>query len=66
VSTPSACDPNASYPAIPLPTGAFDLEGFAKNNPVGPVSGGAGGPTTTITAGSSGADAALIAAVTVS
>lgn len=41
------------------------MEGFAKDNPIGPVSGGAGGPTTTITAGSTGANAALVAAVTV-
>lgn len=36
--------------APPLPTSAFALEGYAKNNPTAAVSGGAGGPTTTVTA----------------
>lgn len=36
--------------APPLPTGAFNLEGYAKNNPTAAVSGGAGGTTTTVTA----------------
>ncbi|KAL5314470.1 hypothetical protein ACEPPN_017110 [Leptodophora sp. 'Broadleaf-Isolate-01'] len=62
--TTSVCGPDASYPAISLPSGAFDLVGYAKENPIGPVSGGAGGPTTTITAGSTAANSALIAAVT--
>lgn len=64
--TPTACDPNASYPVLPLPSGAFDLVGYGKDNPTGPASGGAGGPTTTINAASTGAYAALILAVTVS
>lgn len=37
--------------ASPVPTApAFTLEGYAKTNPTGAVSGGAGGPTTTVTA----------------
>lgn len=37
-------------PRLPqLPKGAFDLVGFGKNNPIGSVTGGKGGPTTTIT-----------------
>ncbi|KAK0115696.1 hypothetical protein ONS96_014141 [Cadophora gregata f. sp. sojae] len=62
--TAPSCGPDATYPAIPLPSGAFDLVGYAKENPIGPVSGGAGGPTTTISAGSTAANSALIAAVT--
>jgi pectate lyase len=54
----------AGYPNIPLPTGAFDLEGYGKDNPIGAVNGGEGGPTTTITAGATGANAALVAAAT--
>lgn len=38
--------------APPLPTSAFNLEGYAKTNPTGAVSGGAGGPTTTVSAAS--------------
>ena len=38
--------------APPLPTSAFDLEGYARTNPTGAVSGGAGGPTTTVSAAS--------------
>ena len=34
----------------PLPTAAFNLEGYAKNNPTAAVSGGAGGATTTVSA----------------
>lgn len=61
---PTACGPDSGYPDIALPPGAFDLEGFGKDNPIGPANGGEGGPTTTITAGATGADAALIAAAT--
>ncbi|KFA71069.1 hypothetical protein S40288_05542 [Stachybotrys chartarum IBT 40288] len=38
--------------AAPLPTSAFALEGYARTNPTGSVSGGAGGPTTTVSAAS--------------
>lgn len=62
----SYCD-DATYPAIPLPTGAFDLEGFGKDNPIGAVSGGAGGPTTTFRAADgASATSALVRAATVS
>ncbi|KAK6333771.1 hypothetical protein TWF730_003954 [Orbilia blumenaviensis] len=35
-------------PTTPVPSGSFTVEGYAKNNPTGAVSGGAGGSTTTV------------------
>lgn len=43
-----------------LPKGAFDLEGYAKTNPIGSVTGGKGGPTTTITDPAALATAVLV------
>ena len=57
------CSPDFVSPKPKLPKGAFDLEGYGKDNPIGPVSGGKGGPTTTISATD---QAALATAVAVS
>lgn len=59
------CDEASFYPKIKLPKGAFDLEGYAKDNPIGPVTGGGKAPTVTITAGTPEASASLIAAANV-
>ncbi|KAF3933018.1 hypothetical protein ABW20_dc0105643 [Dactylellina cionopaga] len=37
-------------PTSAVPSGSFTVEGFAKNNPTGTISGGAGGSTTTVSA----------------
>ncbi|EPS39826.1 hypothetical protein H072_6315 [Dactylellina haptotyla CBS 200.50] len=37
-------------PTTQVPSGSFTVEGFARNNPTGTISGGAGGSTTTVSA----------------
>jgi hypothetical protein len=64
-TTPSKCDPDYVSPKPKLPKGAFDLEGFGKENPLGAVTGGKGGSTTTISASSPTGSAALVAALEV-
>ena len=45
-----SCFAASALSAPTLPSGAFNLEGYAKENPNGETTGGKGGATTTVTA----------------